>query len=289
MPEVRSPTVRRRELGALLRALRNEKGLTVEQVAKRLLCSPSKVSRMETGHGIATPRDIRDLCDLYDVTDAAERDRMTDLARQGKQQGWWQSYDLDFGAYVDLESDAIAAQYYSSTVVPGLLQTADYARAMHEAVVPRLAPERVDELVQVRMRRQRLLAREPPLFISAVMDEAALHRAVGGPAVMAAQLERLIEVTRTPSVTVQVVPFAAGAHPAMDSTFRILKFTSPLPDVVYVEGLSGRFLIERSDQIGTYYETFEYLCSAALSPQDSIELIARIGASYQEASILEPR
>ena len=104
MPAVRSPTVRRRELGALLRALRNEKGLTVDQVATSLMCSPSKVSRMETGHGAATPRDIRDLCDLYAVTDQSERDRTTKLAREGKQSGWWQSYDLDyFSTYVGLE------------------------------------------------------------------------------------------------------------------------------------------------------------------------------------------
>src|SRR6266436_9454645 len=107
VPEVRSPTVRRRELGALLRALRNEKGLTVEQVADRLLCSPSKVSRMETGHGIATPRDIRDLCDLYDVADQAERDRMTQLSHDSKQQGWWQSYDLPYSTYVGLEAEAV--------------------------------------------------------------------------------------------------------------------------------------------------------------------------------------
>ncbi len=113
MPGVRSPTVRRRELGALLRALRNGKGLTVEQVAVSLMCSPSKVSRMETGHGAATPRDIRDLCAIYGVTDQAERDRMMKLAAEGKQQGWWQSYDLPYSTYVGLEADAAADQVLS--------------------------------------------------------------------------------------------------------------------------------------------------------------------------------
>src|SRR5438128_1913643 len=145
VPEVRSPTVRRRELGALLRVLRNEKGLTVEQVAERLLCSTSKVSRMETGHGVATPRDIRDLCDLYNVADQAERDRMMRLALESKQQGWWQSYDLDFDTYVGLEAEAIGLKYYQCTIVPGLLQTADYARAMLEVWVPKQPPERIDE------------------------------------------------------------------------------------------------------------------------------------------------
>ena len=144
VPEVRSPTVRRRELGALLRALRTKRGLTVEQVAERLLCSLSKLSRMETGHGVATPRDIRDLCELYGVTDEAERDRMMRSPMRGKQQGWWQSYDLDYGTYVGLEAAATGLRYFQSSVVPGLLQTADYARAGHEAVIPRLAPDRIE-------------------------------------------------------------------------------------------------------------------------------------------------
>src|SRR6266571_8519466 len=139
VPEVRSPTVRRRELGALLRKLRTEKGLTVEQAAERLLFSMSKLSRMETGHGSAAPRDIRDLCELYDVTDEAERERMTNLAAESKQQAWWQSYDLGYATYVGLEAEAVAISAFQSSVVHGLLQTADYARAGHESAMPRLA------------------------------------------------------------------------------------------------------------------------------------------------------
>src|SRR5208282_3861962 len=180
VPEVRSPTVRRRELGALLRALRLEKGLTVEQAAERLMFSMSKLSRMETGHGAATPRDIRDLCDLYDVTDEAERDRLMALAREGKQTGWWQSYDLDyFATYVGLEAAAVGIRYYQSAIVPGLMQTPDYARAMHEAGVPEFTPERINELVEVRLRRQRLLVQDPPVRLEVVLDEAVLHRLVG--------------------------------------------------------------------------------------------------------------
>ena len=127
VPEVRSPTVRRRELGVLLRALRNQSGLTVEQAAERLLFSTSKLSRMETGHGVATMRDIRDLCQLYGITDDAERDRMMQLAREGKQQGWWQSYDLGYATYVGLEAEATVISAFQSSVIHGLLQTADYA------------------------------------------------------------------------------------------------------------------------------------------------------------------
>lgn len=281
MPEVRSPTVRRRELGALLRALRNERGLTVEQVADRLLCSPSKVSRMETGHGIATPRDIRDLCNLYEVIDKAERERLTALAREAKQQGWWQPYDLDFGTYVGLETEAIGLRYYQCTLVPGLLQTAGYARAMLDAAVPRLTRARIDELLEVKLTRQDILNRAEPLRLWAVLDEAALHRVVGGPKVMAAQLDRLIEVTGNPNVTVQVIAYEAGAHPAMDSTFNILEFMGSVPAVVYVEGLVGWIYIDRPAEIDKYQQVFEYLSSLALSPKESIDLVAKIGKAYK--------
>src|SRR5271167_5018171 len=144
VPEVRSPTVRRRELGALLRALRTAKGLTVEQAAERLMISMSKLSRMETGHGVATPRDVRDLCDLYGVTDQAERDRMTQLAREGKQQAWWQSYELSYETYVGLEAEAVVISAFQSSAVHGLLQTAVYARAGHEGAMPRLSPDQIE-------------------------------------------------------------------------------------------------------------------------------------------------
>jgi transcriptional regulator with XRE-family HTH domain len=283
VPEVRSPTVRRRELGVLLRALRNEKGLTVEQVAERLLCSPSKVSRMETGHGIATPRDIRDLCDLYDVTNPAERDRMNRLALEGKREGWWESYDLDFDTYVGLETDATGLKYYQSTIVPGLLQTADYARAMLDVSIPKLDSDRIDQLLEVKLIRQRVLSRELPLRLWAVFDEAALHRVVGGRGVMAAQLDRLVEVSANPNVRMQVIPYEAGAHPAMDSSFNILDLYGAVPNVVYVEGLSGWRYFERPADIARYQEVFDRLCHLALSEEKSIELIAKAGANYKLA------
>jgi transcriptional regulator with XRE-family HTH domain len=281
LPEGRSPTVRRRELGALLRALRTGRNLTVEQVAGSLLCSASKVSRMETGHGLATPRDIRDLCDLYDVTNQGERDHLLELAREGKRQGWWQPYDLPYSTYVGLEADATATKYYQSTIIPGLLQTADYARAMHEVVIPRLAPERIDELVEVRMTRQRRLTEDPLLDTSAVIDEAALRRMVGGPLVMRTQLNWLVAMAHRPNVTIQVIPYAAGAHPAMDSTFRILEFAGSIPAVVYVEGLVGWMYLHRPSDISRYQEIFQSLCAIALSPQDSIGLIKRAIAEFE--------
>jgi len=287
VPEVRSPTVRRRELGALLRALRIQKGFTVEQAAGRLLFSMSKLSRMETGHGVAAPRDIRDLCDLYGVTDEAERDHLMALAREGKQTGWWQSYDLDyFATYVGLEAEAVAIKYYQSAIVPGLMQTPGYARAMHEANIPEFTPERMEQLIEVRLTRQRLLVQNPPVRLEVVLDEAVLHRLVGGPAVMGAQLDRLIELSGQPNVTVQVIPYSVGAHPAMDSTFNILEFTSSVPSVVYVEGLVGWIYVERRQDVERYQQVFEHLRIVALTPQESIELIARIGAGYKNPAIL---
>lgn len=282
MPDVHSPTVRRRELGALLRALRTEKGMTVEQVAERLLCSPSKVSRLETGHRGATLRDVRDLCDLYGIRDGTERERMMRLAREGKRTGWWQGYDLDyFATYVGLEADAVGIDYYQSAIVPGLMQTEDYARAMHEAGIPKFTPERIDKLIEVRLTRQQLLVKSPPLRLNAVLDEAVLHRVVGGPQVMHGQLNRLVELAGTPSITIQVIPYSVGAHPAMDSTFRILDFADLMPSVVYVEGLVGWIYVERQFDIDRYRLIFDHLRTVALNPQESIKLILKIGAEYR--------
>lgn len=276
-----SPTVRRRELGALLRRLREEKGMSVKQVTEHLMCSPSKISRIETGQRGATLRDVRDLCDLYGVTDQAERDRLMTLAKEGKQQGWWQSYDLPYSNYVGLEAEAVTASGFHSSVVPGLLQTADYARAVHEAAIPEvsapaLTSKVVDQRVEARIRRQDLLTKEKPLNLSIVMDEAVLHRVVGGPAVMSAQLQHLLNMTVLPNATIQVIPYDIGAHPALESTFYILDFDEAVPSVIYVEGLVGWIYLERTEDINRYRRVFERLSSIALSPEESVKLMAKI-------------
>jgi transcriptional regulator with XRE-family HTH domain len=290
LPEARnsmnsSPTVRRRELGALLRSLRNARGMTVEQVAGELLCSPSKVSRMETGHRGATARDIRDLCDLYGVTEKALRDRMTQLAVEGKQPGWWQPYELDFATYVGLETAAVSLSYYMSSIVPGILQTPEYARAMHLAGFQDYSDERINEHVEVRMRRQGRLTEEPPLRLSVVLDEAVLHRVVGGPAVMAAQLGRLVKVSKLPHIEIQVITYETGAHPAMESNFNILQFDLPTSSVVYVEGLVGWIYLDRPQDLDRYWQVFERLRTIALKPKDSIGLISEIARRYEAAAI----
>jgi transcriptional regulator with XRE-family HTH domain len=285
LPEVRSPTVRRRELGALLRALRNEKGLTVEQVAERLMCSASKVSRMETGHGAATLRDIRDLCDLYGVTDEPERDRMMQLAREGKQQGWWQPYDLPYSTYVGLEAEATSIRTFQPSVVPGLLQTEEYARAVHDAAEPEssmvvLTPEVVEQRVKARLRRQRLLTETNPLAFCTVLDEAVLHRIVGSPRVMGEQLGHIVELAALRNVTVQVIPYDAGAHPAPGSMFNILEFNAVVPDVVYVEGLAGWIYIERPEDVARYSRVFARLSEMALNGVKSADLIQSTQGAY---------
>ncbi len=284
VPEVRSPTVRRRELGTLLRALRTSQGLTVEQAAERLMISASTLSRMETGHGIATARDIRDLCELYGVTDQAERDRMTRLAREGKQAGWWQGYDLPYSTYVGLEAEAIAISDFQSSVVPGLLQTADYARAGHEGAMPRLSPAEIERRIEAKLTRQALLTqRDPPAFRT-VLDEAVLHRMTGGPEVMGVQLERLIEAARLPNVIIQVIPFTLGAHPGVESNFNILEMPESTPGVVFVEGLVGSIYLERPEELARYQQIFERLQSIALSPKDTVGLIAKVRAQSREAT-----
>ena len=281
MPEVRSPTVRRRELGVLLRALRTGSGLTVEQVAERLLCSPSKVSRMETGQGIATARDIRDLCVLYDVTDPAERDRMMTLAREGKRRAWWQSYDLAYANYVGLEEEALAISAFQSSVVHGLLHTADYARAGHEGAMPRLEPHQIDLQIEAKLTRQRILTREDPPRLHVILDEAALHREVGGRAVMAEQLTKVLQMAALPNVVVQVLPYDRGFHPAVESNFTILELPNPTPGVVFVEGLIGSTYLERPDDLARYREIFSRLQSIALNPKDTGDLIAKFSLFYQ--------
>lgn len=283
VPEVRSPTVRRRELGALLRALRLKKGLTVEQAADRLMISMSKLSRMETGQGAATARDVRDLCILYGVTDDAERDRMMKLAAEGRQRAWWQSYDLGYETYVGLEAEALAISAFQSSVVHGLLQTADYARAGHEGAMPRLDPGQIELQIEAKLTRQRILTKDNPPLLAVILDEAALHRMVGGPQVMEAQLAKILDVSSLPNVRVQVLPYAVGAHPAVESNFTIVGLPDPTPGVVFVEGLIGSTYLERDDDLTRYQAIFRKLESTALGPKGSLDLISRFRREYKDS------
>jgi transcriptional regulator with XRE-family HTH domain len=275
-----SPTVRRRELGTRLRALRTGADLTVEQVAEQLLCSPSKISRLETGQRGASPRDIRDLCDLYGVQ-GSEREYLGALAREGGRRAWWQPYDLPYATYVGLEAEAVSIKDFEPGVFPGLLQAPGYARILHERAMPRLSADVIDQRIEERRTRQEILFRDEPPQLTAIIDESVLHRVVGGAEVMREQLERVIQASRRPHITVQVLPFSAGAHPALDSTFVVLEFAPPVAGVVYAEGLVGNIYRERPEDVQRYKDIFEYLSDTSLSPRDSAELMTKMSALYE--------
>lgn len=276
-----SPTVRRRELGARLRELRVRADLTADETAGRLLVSPAKISRIETGVRGVSLRDVRDLCEIYGA-DETERDHLAELARESKQRSWWQQYDLPYGTYIGLEAAASSIHDYECSIVPALLQTETYARAVTDGVLYDAAPDVAAQRVEARLTRQHVLTQEPQPQLWVVLDEAALHRVVGGPAVMREQLEALTERAALPNVTVQVIPFEAGAHPGMDSTFTLLHLEEEVNDVVYIEGLVGNLYQETPIDLERYRRAFDQLRAIALSPKDSLALISTVAKGYAE-------
>jgi transcriptional regulator with XRE-family HTH domain len=277
-----SPVARQRELGTRLRGLRNEKGMTVEEVAARLLCSTTKISRLETAVRRPSLRDVRDLCALYEVDESTSVELMN-LAREAREPGWWTKYaDLDLDPLVGLEQEATVITCYSMSYVPGLLQTEEYAQGIIQTVAPKMDLQIVHQRTEARMRRQQLLERENPPRFHVLLDEVVLHRGVGGPAIMAAQLEKVLNVGRFGKTVVQVIPFSAGAYAAMDGYFMLLEFgdDSELWPVVFVEGLSGNQYLERRDDIARYRETIDYLQARALDQNDSAKIIANVRDAY---------
>jgi uncharacterized protein DUF5753 len=237
---------------------------------------------METGQRGATLRDVRDLCEFYEVADPGERDRLMTLAKEAKQPAWWQAYNLPYSTYVGLEADAVTIKCFQSSVVPGLLQTAGYAHAGHEGAFPRLSDDEIERGTEARLIRQQLLTRPDPAVLTSVLDEAVLHRAVGGPRVMAAQLEYLVEAADLPNVTVQVIPFSVGAHAAVESNFNILELPGAMPSIVYAEGLVGGIYLERNEDIVRYRTIFARLQEVALSSKGTVDLIAKFLHDYQK-------
>ena len=279
-PERAGPTVRRMLVGAELRRLRTAKGLSREQAADAIRASEWKIHRLENGQVSFKERDIVDLLRLYGVTDADEVAAFVVLAREANTPGWWQRYGdvlpQWFRTYVDLESAASLIRTYEGQLVPGLLQTDDYIRAVvHDASLE--PSEDVGRRVRLRMARQTVLTRERPPRLWAVVDEAALRRPVGGREVMRGQLERLIAATKLPNVTLQILPFAGGAHPAMVGAFSILRFADPeLPDVVYLEHLTNAVYLDKREEVERYLDVMELLCVASEPPARTAELLTQI-------------
>ncbi|EFL30603.1 DNA-binding protein [Streptomyces viridochromogenes DSM 40736] len=280
------PAVRRRKLGAELRALRTSAGLTSGQAARLVGWHQSKVSRIETGTSGVKPADVRLLLDAYGVADSQLRELLMVLAGaddSGGRHHWWHAYrgvlPPTYRDFISLESQAGTMRTLETTVVPGLLQTPEYARAVTRAAVEGLSEERLDTLVEVRLARQDVLRADPPLELSAVLDEAVLRREVGGPGVMARQLERLVEAARLPQVRLQVLPFTAGAHIGVTGPFVIFSFSSTADlDVVVLDHLTSSLYLERKEDLRVYSEAFNTLQIHALSPEDSLDFIAGTAA-----------
>jgi transcriptional regulator with XRE-family HTH domain len=273
VPETGSPTARRRELGTQLRALRKEKGWTAQYVADRLEISASKVSRLETGQRGVRAQDIRALCDLYQVP-GDRRQQLTELAAEGKQRAMWQPLALPYTTYLDLESEATCIQDYGLALVPGLLQTSDYASETVRAAVPRWSPQVIEQRVEGRLARQQILLDPGAPQYQAVMDESVLHRVVGSPSVMLAQLKRLLEASYLSTVTVRVIPYESGQLPVGNNKFILLTFArSALTPVVFIEGLTGDLYLDRSEDVKVYSDAFAALCAMAHSPEETRELI----------------
>ena len=279
--EPSSPTALRIMVGNQLRRLRESAGLTPDQAAYEIRATRSKISRMENGRVGFKNRDVADLLTLYGVTDELARTRMLSLARQASSTGWWSKYDDVlpewFEGYVGLEGAASIIRSFELQFVNGLFQTEAYARAV-TLLGHRSAPaEEIDRRVNLRLKRQDVLAAPEPPQAWSVMDEAVLRRPLGGRAVMRAQLEHLAQIARLPHVTIQVVPFGGGGHAAAGGSFSILRFAdADLPDIVYIEQLtSALYLSDRAD-VEHYLEVMDELSGQALTAARSARFLADI-------------
>jgi transcriptional regulator with XRE-family HTH domain len=281
----RYPTVRRRRLAAELKRLRTAAGLTGEQVADRLgplgRWSVSKVSRIETGQVAVHHGDVADLLDLYELSGGALRDELVEIARESGKRGWWQSYRDVLPGHItpilDFEASTSAMRFVHNQLVPGLLQTPAYARALIHSCNPEAAPDQVDRLVDLRLDRQKVLRRDDAPQLWVILDEAALRRPIGGVNAMRAQLVKLAEHDETSRVLVQVIPFRAGEHIGLDMPFTILSFPGDdEPDVVYLEQFTTACYIEDEYAVKRYIANFDRLRAAALGPGESRDLIVRV-------------
>ncbi|MFC0527063.1 helix-turn-helix domain-containing protein [Phytohabitans kaempferiae] len=279
------PTVLRILLGSQLRKLREANGVTREAAGWEIRASESKISRMELGRVGFKERDVADLLTLYGVNDKTERDALLALARQANTQGWWHRFgDVLphwFQAYLGLESNAAMIRTYEVQFVPGLLQSREYARAVVMISHGAATLDEIDRRVDVRMARQQMLTRQGAPHLWAVLDEAVLRRPIGGYTVMRTQIAALIDATKLPNVTIQVVPFSAGGHAAAGGAFSILRFPdAELPDVVYTEQLTSALYLDKRDDVDQYAAAMERLCVEAEPPDRTQAMLERILREY---------
>lgn len=273
------PTTRRRQLGADLRRLRELKGLTLEEAGSRVGISKATLSRYETKEGTVKWPAVDALCREYGAADE-ERMALVELAKGAKIQGWWRSLadpiPESMNLMLTLEDEVVREDHYACMYVPGLLQTRAYAEAVHRASEVHCDEREVRHMVDIRMKRQELLDRDEPPHIWCVIDEAAIRRQVGGREVMREQLVHLLAMAGRPHVTVQVLPFARGAHAAAVGSFVSLRGQAPELDVVYVDLLGGGLFMEKPKELERYKLAFQYLSAQALDLESSAELIDRV-------------
>ncbi len=268
-------------VGSQLRRLRTEKGITREQAGEAIRASAWKIHRLENGQVGFKERDIVDLLQFYGVTDMQQGAALVTMAKEANEPGWWQRYSdvlaSWFRAYVDLEAAATLIRSYEGQLVPGLLQTEDYVRAVIHGAQLDETPESAEDRVALRMGRQALMERPDAPHLWVVVDEAALRRPVGGAKVMRAQLERLLDAATLPNITLQVLPFKAGAHPALTGAFSVLRFADKeVPDVAYVEHLSGALYLDKSDDVDLYLHVMEAVCVRADPPSRTVKILGEI-------------
>ena len=276
------PTALRMMLGGHLRELRERAGVTRTDAGWAIRASESKISRLELGRVGFKERDVSDLLTLYGVHDPRERDRLLSLAREANDPGWWHRYgDVTpewFDAYLGLEAAAELIRTYEIQFVPGLLQTAEYARAVAQLDPSGTRTEsEVERLVALRTRRQRALDRDPPLRLWAVVEEAVLHRPIGGVDVLRRQLGALREAVERPNVTVQIIPLESSGHAATGGAFSLLRFPQrDLPDIVYLEHLTSALYLDKRDDVEAYTQALEMLASSSPPPQQTPQLLSRL-------------
>ena len=277
----RSPTVLRMILARQLQALREKAGLSYEQAAEAIYSSEWTVRRMERAEGGLKPLTVKSLLMAYGITDIREIDAFLALAKDASKPGWWHSYDDILPAWfrtaVGLEEAATLIRAYEPQVIPGLLQTESYIRAITAASFPAATSDYAERTVALRLARQQLLHRASPPGYWVVMDETVLRRPIGGRHVMRDQLTHLIQSAEQPEVTIQVIPFAAGWHPALYGMFWIFRFPGDeLPDIVYSEALTGAYYLNKPDETARYTQALDTMCAQAASPEQTITILRDI-------------
>lgn len=286
-----NPTVLKKRLGAELRELRARRELSLDAAVQALKAadvdfSIAKLNRLENGKGAVKIQDVRALLDVFGVDSEAQRELLIQMAREARAAApvaWWTDYEpvlpTGLSTYVGLEAAARRLSCFTHTLIEGLLQTQEYAKATIEAARPDDPPQTVDRLVELRMQRQKVLREEPRLELVAIMDEAALLRPIGGPEAMRAQLRHIVGTCEElPNVTVQIVPLARGAYVVQHGMFTLIepRETGPgVAPVAYVDSVIGNMYLQRSEQIERFRDVFRRLQDVALNPHESLQVVRK--------------